>query len=403
MKHGIVWVLGLLIVTCGPPAPVQAHEAALRWQESLYSATPELAPHRRTRALALAWAAAFNAVNGCAGRFQAYGRAAANAPPAPAPAACEAQPLLMASALRTVMLLEPLANQSLLQKALDDAAAAEKDVERRVQALTEGRRAALSLLLERVDDRLDRAEPALRSAGPGVFVTPAAPQRASSARLGQMRPFTRASLQGLDPGPAPAPDSPAMQRDLDELRRLGSSDSRERSGEQTAAAIYWNSGAPNDDTAGHKPWVARHADSLVDALRVLALFALVDIDVQIAEVAFKERYQVWRPETALAASGWKPLVRTPTSPDYPSGTAIYVGALQRLMEQLPAVEGSWPLTWFNSETSQTRRFASAAALAQEAGEARIWAGVHWRSSLEAGWKLGRQLADEALRTQLRPR
>jgi hypothetical protein len=45
----------------------------------------------------------------------------------------------------------------------------------------------------------------------------------------------------------------------------------------------------------------------------------------------------------------------------------------------------------------TRHFATADDLRAEVNDARIWGGVHYRFSVQAGSALGREVADDALR------
>jgi len=46
-----------------------------------------------------------------------------------------------------------------------------------------------------------------------------------------------------------------------------------------------------------------------------------------------------------------------------------------------------------SGTSEASRFT---ALAQQAGESRIWAGIHYRSDVVAGFELARKVAEAAI-------
>lgn len=52
--------------------------------------------------------------------------------------------------------------------------------------------------------------------------------------------------------------------------------------------------------------------------------------------------------------------------------------------------------------SATRHFESAAALREEIVDARLWAGVHYRGSSEAGVDLGRKVAHYDLNHSFRP-
>ena len=39
---------------------------------------------------------------------------------------------------------------------------------------------------------------------------------------------------------------------------------------------------------------------------------------------------------------------------------------------------------------------------REIGDARIWAGLHWREAIEAGEQIGRRVADDVARHYFRP-
>lgn len=244
--------------------------------------------------------------------------------------------------------------------------------------------------------------PCLTSRAAGRWVT--------SVTLAGLAPFGVRSVQAFDPGPPPATGSEAAARDIAEVRALGAAQSTTRSADQTAAVLFWNSGEPADYAALVTPVLeARKLDAL-DTARVLALDVMISVDTSIAIVALKERYKHWRPETAIAGPfaaaadrevGWQPLVRVPNSPDYPSGGGSGAGTLEVVLPRLMGATG--PLEWRNSQTQQTRRWPDAAALGNEFAAARIWAGVHFRSAVNAGRQVGRQVATEILDRQLLPR
>jgi len=95
------------------------------------------------------------------------------------------------------------------------------------------------------------------------------------------------------------------------------------------------------------------------------------------------------------------MVRAPNSPDYPSTGAMSAGLLEVELPRLFGVDGT--IEWRNSATQQTRRWPNAAALAEELGASRIWAGAHFRSAVDAGRRVGREVAREILDRQLLPR
>jgi hypothetical protein len=63
---------------------------------------------------------------------------------------------------------------------------------------------------------------------------------------------------------------------------------------------------------------------------------------------------------------------------------------------------SGPVEWRNGQTGQLRRWPNVAAMADEMGASRVWAGAHFRSSVDAGRRVGRQVATEILDRQLLP-
>jgi hypothetical protein len=76
--------------------------------------------------------------------------------------------------------------------------------------------------------------------GPGQW-QPTPPENAPMAvpQWSDVTPFVLMSSTELVAKGPPALDSAQFAKDLDEVRRLGSRDSKERTADQTAAAIFW--------------------------------------------------------------------------------------------------------------------------------------------------------------------
>lgn len=70
---------------------------------------------------------------------------------------------------------------------------------------------------------------------------------------------------------------------------------------------------------------------------------------------------------------------TISHPSFPSAHSCYSGASAAVLGHL------FP-----------RDAAALAALAREAGESRMWAGIHFRSDVEAGQRLGERVAGRAI-------
>jgi hypothetical protein len=234
----------------------------------------------------------------------------------------------LAAAIYTALALETDADQALLLRRYRESLAAVKSAAERDAGATLGQQAALMLLLARAGDRTGRVEPPPVTPGPGSSPRPRTRAMPRSIAIIGIAPFAVRSVTAFDPGPPPAVGSAAASRDIAEVRTLGSSTGSTRSGEQTAAALFWNSGEPSDFSSMVRPVLeARKLDTL-DIVRILALDALINIDGNIVTSVLKERYAHWRPEAAIAgpyaaaadaAKDWQGLVRSPNSPDYPSG------------------------------------------------------------------------------------
>jgi hypothetical protein len=142
------------------------------------------------------------------------------------------------------------------------------------------------------------------------------------------------------------------------------------------------------------------------------LFALLNLSFADSVIAFydaKYTYNRWRPVTAIREAGtddnpdttpdanWLPVVgNTTPDPAYPGAHAVISAAgVEVLVEVLHG--DHLPVT-VTSEVlpGVERSFASLSAAAEEATESRIFAGVHFRSDLTSGHRLGRDVADFVL-------
>ncbi len=384
-------------------------EPALDWLTTVNEAASKIQGLRSDRARTIAWLAAFNALNTIEPRYRAY----EPAPRPPEPTASSVRPssaAALGAALYTALIVEPDVDQALLARRYRETLSSVSAAPEREAGVALGRQAAMLLLASRMNDRFGRIEAVLAPPAPGVFVTPGYAKMPYSTAITRLAPFGVRAPSAFDPGRPPAVGSDEATREIAEVRSLGGLASSTRSGDQTAAALFWNSSQPVDYEAVTKPVLeARKLDTL-DAARIFALEEMIGIDTAIANTLFKDRYQRWRPETAIAGPhaaagdrepGWQPLVRAPNSPDYPSGGGTGAGVMSVVLPRLYGLDG--PIEMRNEQTQQTRRWARAAALADELASARVWGGVHFRSAVEAGRRVGVAVATEVIERQLLPR
>ena len=98
------------------------------------------------------------------------------------------------------------------------------------------------------------------------------------------------------------------------------------------------------------------------------------------------------PDTVEQA-GWRPLVATPNHPEYPSAHATISSAIVEVLTRFLGTDAINVDIQGGPSLTVTRHFATADDLRTEVGNARVWAGLHYRFSVQAGSALGREVAD----------
>ncbi|WP_457350332.1 vanadium-dependent haloperoxidase [Roseateles sp. P5_D6] len=347
--------------------------------------------------------AMFNALNAITPRYQAYGTAPAAVPDASPEAA-------VASAARVVLGSVPGADQALLDKTYEASLKAVTDAAARAKGVALGRRVALALLAARADDSFARVEPPKVEPAPGIHVLTPEYKQESGIGLARMKPFAIKDVAAYDPGPPPAVGSAVALRDLAEVKAVGGRVSTQRTGEQSVIALFWNSGEGEDAVAMLKKLAESTKATPLEFARMLALMDMADLDSRIVYTGIKTKYRHWRPYNALRGAfadaklrdaSWEPLIHTPPNSDYPSGGAVGGGTLQVLLKDFRG-DSQAPLVWVNSALSMTRSWSSPEAMGQELANSRVWSGVHFRNSVDVGYRLGQKVAEAVLATQLRP-
>ena len=188
--------------------------------------------------------------------------------------------------------------------------------------------------------------------------------------------------------------------DVQEVRRLGARNSRERTADRTAAAIFWQ-GAPIVPWSEAAHAVARAGE--FDAARTALVIASVSSAIAEAHVLaarLKQSIARPRPEALIrghAASGltrldpaWESLLKPPDDSEAPSIGCVAAGAAVGVLMGLLAEDA---VTVCVTDRGLTRRFASLMAMLQEAEDAHIWAGVHLRATVVESTELGLLLGE----------
>ncbi len=180
------------------------------------------------------------------------------------------------------------------------------------------------------------------------------------------------------PAPPPAYDSPELATEMDELRRL------ERTPATNSAALFWEWGAGGrrnywfwNDEATRAILEANLHNDPVAAAQIYALANIAGHDSVVA--CWDAKYAYWAPRPFQIDPSFTPLFNTPNHPSYPSAHSCLSTAVADVLSY-----------FFPADAERFMR------LAEEAGETRILAGIHFRSDVEAGTALGKAVGDAVI-------
>jgi len=196
-------------------------------------------------------------------------------------------------------------------------------------------------------------------------------------RLGEARPFFLATGADFRAPPPPGFDSPAFRKTVSEVRAISDS----RTNEQVRIAQYWEN-LTGSFSAGLWNDVARSAISThglteAESARILALVHMASVDATIA--CHDSKYTYWVPRPTQADPGIRLAIGVPNHPSYPSNHACISGTIGLVLDaRFPDERG--------------RYFA----MGRQAGESRIYAGIHYRIDVDEGLVIARNVAARAL-------
>jgi hypothetical protein len=238
--------------------------------------------------------------------------------------------------------------------------------------------------------------------------------------VGGVEPFLmQSSSQFRSAGP-PALDSPAYAADVNEVKGLGGDGvvtPSARTGPQTYIAKWWQSSpvASWNDVA--RQLIARNHLDASDSARLLAMENLAAADAAINDWNDKYHFSRWRPFQAIRRAAqdgnpattpdltWTPLISAPY-PEHVSGhlglDGSHTGVLRMFFGDAPA--GGYQITssFVNPGGPATRSFSSFDQAVDEIVEARIWAGLHFRTADVQGRQLGTNVANFAAANYFQP-
>jgi hypothetical protein len=276
-----------------------------------------------------------------------------------------------------------------------------------------GEEVAVGMLQLRAHDGLDSSVPYVeRPPGPAVY-EPTAPAPPLGTRMSGVLPLALEYASQFRPDGPPALRSGEYTHDFNEVKYLGRIDSRVRSAEQTAVALFWT----DHDIPQWNRNLLRLADArgltAIETARMLAMTHVAGGDAMIGCFDAKYHYLSWRPLHAILRADtngnshtvpdltWQPLLPTPNHPEYPSAHACHTTAIAEALESFFG-PGRLRFSIDSLVTGETRHYRRFKEVVDEVNDARVWAGFHFRYSQEDGSSIGRKVGRFVVRNFFQP-
>jgi hypothetical protein len=243
--------------------------------------------------------------------------------------------------------------------------------------------------------------------------TPTANASGATPQLATITPWVLTRPSQFRLPPPLALNNPEYTSDLNEVREMGSLTSVSRSSEHTEVALFWALNTPLAWNRVAAQLSAERGLSLTENAHLFAVLNLTLADAIMACWDSKYRYIFWRPVTAIRAGAapgdpdaeWRPLLDsltgTPPHPEYPSAHSTYSGAAAFILADAFGENTAFSVT--SEIRSGTRSYASFSEAIAEIADARVFGGIHLRSSCASGNSLGRAVADYVSRHVMRAR
>jgi hypothetical protein len=293
------------------------------------------------------------------------------------------------------------AQQSSIDTAYQEALAKIADGPAKTAGITAGEQAAAAVFARRADDGAATAETYRPHAAAGAYVPTASP---AAPTWSQRKPWLMTSAAQFRPGPPPALGSDTWARDYNEVKSLGSRKSTQRSAEQTEIARFWEYSLPPIYHGVVRSVGQMPGREVSQNARMFAAVAQAMDDAMIAVFDAKYHYNFWRPATAIRNGdndgneaterevSWTSFIDAPMHPEYPSAHSILAAAVATVLKA-EVGDGTMPVLTTTSPTAKgvTRRWTNVNDFTREVASARVYEGIHYRTSTDVGITMGRQI------------
>lgn len=400
---GLAALLALVVVLAiGSPASSAApgDNAVVHWSGIAASAIAVGRPPASSSVLGgIVHGAMYDAVAAVEGGLEPF----ATDVTAPADASADAA---VAQAARDVLVVRVPAQAASVQTAYDRYMAGIPDGPAKDAGKSVGAAAAAGMLALRANDHFDDSVPYVQpTPGPGVF-EPIAPTPPVDPKLALVQPFTYDSPSDYRPDAPISLKSGRYAQDVAELKDYGRVDSTVRTAAQTETARFHTEQTFFQFNRALRDLVNARGLDLRESARLLAYVNVATADTMIACWEAKYHYYRWRPNHAIQRADtdgnratspdptWLPLI-VGNHPEYPSGHACITAALT---ESLHNYFGTKKVRLVISSTAPgagpPRTYEDLDELVEDVENARVWGGLHFRSTMTSTANYFPRIADD---------
>jgi hypothetical protein len=279
-----------------------------------------------------------------------------------------------------------------------------------------GQITAAAMIAARQGDGRFGPAPTLYPPAPGVW-RPTPPNFANDPApwVGNVRPFLVPSPEMLRTDGPNALTSAAYAEDFNELKEVGSLTSTTRTADQTDAAIFWQEHLHGFMNRLMRNLATTQGLDIVQSARLFAMTNMAAADAAIGCWNDKYYWQFWRPITAIREANtdgnpetqadptWVPLfgpatpvftppaLVTPPFPDHPSGHTCGTAAFMQTLKNFFGTD-KIAFSAISNKSGTARSFDRFSIATKEVIDARVWAGIHFRTSDTQGAVLGKKVA-----------
>ncbi|NTV84739.1 MAG: vanadium-dependent haloperoxidase [Bacteroidales bacterium] len=231
---------------------------------------------------------------------------------------------------------------------------------------------------------------------PPAFIPPIHPY------MGNCRTFVKGSIDNTIPPPPIAfsedRQSPFFAM-VDEVYRV----SQQNDDEKVATALFWDD-FPNGKTltgGGHWESILKNVMtqlnmSFIEGARVYAELFITMQDAAIGCFKAKYTYNLLRPITYIHKymhqPDWHSLIVTPPHPEYPAAHATVSMAGATILTSILGNKVSFTDDTYAYRGYKPHHFNNFTEAGREAGMSRLYGGIHYLPSIEAGYKQGENIA-----------